>query len=141
MHLRYFYAYWELGQFGWSYAIIPDAIFSIRNAFLTQAALEFDRNTESLNVFAKKLLQYRTLITLHPISTVILVAEHRANLERLENGLEEVQTLIPLLLVALEDLCSQGLVACPYPRPHMHGRRTLLEQLEIDAVRMQTKER
>ena len=33
MRLRYCYAYWELGQFAWSYPIIPDMIFSLRNAY------------------------------------------------------------------------------------------------------------
>ena len=137
LNLRYIYAYWELGQFAWPYPIIPDAIFSVRNAYVAQATIEFDRNTESLGVFAKKLLQYRTLMRLHPISTVILVVEHRANVERIGTGLAEVESNIPLLTLALEDLKQHGLLALPHPRRHLFGNRTIAEQMEIDVARHQ----
>src|SRR6266478_1802186 len=140
LHLRYFYAYWELGRFGWSYPIIPDAIFSIRNAFTAQAALEFDRKTETLGVFAQKLLQYRQLLHRHPLSTIIIVAEKAKDVERLQQGLEQVGTRIPILIVALQELKERGLLATPQPRSHMIGTRTIYEQLEIDLARLQSEE-
>src|SRR5713101_1379256 len=140
LRLRYFYAYWELGRFGWSYPIIPDAIFSVRNAFTAQAALEFDRKTETLGVFARKLLQYRTLLHRHPLSTVIVVAEKSKDIERLQQGLENIGTHIPLLIVPLEELKGRGLMAVPQPRSHMVGTRTIFEQLEIDLARHQSEE-
>jgi hypothetical protein len=139
LKLRYFYAYWELGRFGWSYPIIPDAIFSIRNAFTAQAALEFDRKTETLGVLAQKLLQYRTLLHRHPLSTVIVVAEKSKDIERLQQGLEQVGSHIPLLIVALEELKGRGLMAVPQPRSHIFGNRTIFEQMEIDLARHQSE--
>src|SRR6266849_6364864 len=138
--LRYFYAYWELGRFGWSYPIIPDAIFSVRNAYTAQAALEFDRKTETLGVFAQKLLQYRTLLHRHPLSTVMVVAEKSKDVERLQQGLEQVGSRIPLLIVALEELKERGLLATPQPRSHMVGTRTIYKQMEIDLARLQSEE-
>jgi len=140
MKLRYFYAYWELGRFGWSYPIIPDAIFSVRNAFTAQAALEFDRKTEMLGVFAQKLLQYRTLLHRHPLSTVIVVAEKSKDIERLQQGLEHLGTSIPLIIVPLEELKGRGLMAVSQPRSHMFGNRTIFEQMEIDLARHQSEE-
>src|SRR6266436_7127507 len=130
LQLRYFYAYWQLGRFGWSYPIIPDAIFSVRNAYTAQAALEFDRKTETLGVFAQKLLQYRLLLHRHPLSTIIVVAEKAKDVERLQQGLEQVGSRIPLLIVALQELKARGLLATPQPRSHMVGTRTIYEQLE-----------
>jgi len=137
MKLRYFYAYWELGQFHWSYPIIPDALFSIRNAYLANAAVEFDRNTYSPAVFSKKLLQYRRLIVSHPISTVMVVAEDANNLERLGQELETVRTQIPLLVTTLEDLKERGLAAIANAQVPLSGTRTIAEQLEIDGMRTQ----
>jgi hypothetical protein len=139
LKLRYFYAYWELGRFGWSYPIIPDAIFSVRNAFTAQAALEFDRKTETLGVFAQKLTQYRLLISRHPLTTVIVVVEKTKDIERLEEGLEQVGSRIPLLIVPLEKLKERGLMAVPQLRSHMVGTRTIFEQMEIDLLRIRIR--
>jgi len=138
--LRYFYAYWELGRFAWSYPVIPDAIFSVRNAYTAQAALEFDRRTETLGVFAQKLLQYRQLLHRHPMTTIIVVAEKSKDVGRLQQGLEQVGTRIPLLIVALEELKQHSLLATPQPRSHMVGKRTIFEQMEIDLARHQSEE-
>ena len=140
LQLRYFYAYWELGRFAWSYPVIPDAIFSVRNAYTAQAALEFDRKTETLGVFAQKLLQYRLLLHRHPLSTIIVVAEKAKDVERLQQGLEQVGTRIPLLIVALQELKQHGLLATPQPRSHMVGKRTIFEQMEIDLVRFTSEQ-
>ena len=140
LRLRYFYAYWELGRFAWSHPVIPDAILSVRNALAAQAALEFDRRTETLGVFAQKLLQYRLLLHRHPLSTVMVVAEESEDIERLQQGLEQVGTRIPLLIVALEELKQRGLMAVPQPRSHMAGTRTIYEQMEIDLARLRSEE-
>src|SRR5438445_10914895 len=140
MHLRYCYAYWELGQFDWSYPIIPDMVFSLRNAYTLQAAVEFDRKTEMLNIFAKKLLQYRLLLERHPLSTILVVAEKEEDAERLVAGLEGVGSTIPIVTVSLLDLKEKGLAAMARARSHMHGTRTLAEQLEIDIARQQSGE-
>lgn len=139
LQLRYFYAYWELGRFAWSHPVIPDAIFSVRNAYTAQAALEFDRRTETLGVFAQKLSRYRLLLHRHPLTTVIVVAEQAKDVERLQQGLEQVGGRIPLLIVALDDLKRRGLMATPQPRSHMVGTRTIAEQMEIDFVRFKSE--
>jgi hypothetical protein len=141
MKLRYFYAYWQLGQFQWSYPIIPDALFSIRNAYVASAAVEFDRGLYSLVVFAKKLLQYRALVRTHPLSSVVLVAAERDSIEKLRQGLREVEALIPLRIIALEDLCKGGLGATIRPEAGMPCSRTLAEQLEIDSMRSHAAKR
>jgi Replication-relaxation len=135
MQLRYCYAYWELGQFAWSYPIIPDLIFSLRNAYTLQAAVEFDRKTETLNVLAKKLLQYRTLIEQHPLSTVLVVAEKDEDAERLVEGLQGVGSTIPILTTSLPALKETGLAAPVRAPSYMYGTRTIAEQMEIDAAR------
>jgi hypothetical protein len=140
LQLRYFYAYWELGRFAWAYPVIPDAIFSVRNACTAQAALEFDRRTETLGVFAQKLLQYRQLLHRHPMTTVIVVAEKSKDVERLQQGLEQVGTRIPLLIVALQELKQHGLSATPQLRSHIAGKRTIFEQMEIDLVRFKSEQ-
>ena len=139
LRLRYFYAYWELGRFAWPHPVIPDAIFSVRNAYTAQAALEFDRKTETLGVFAQKLLQYRLLLHRHPLSTVIVVAEKSKDVERMQQGLEQAGNRIPLLIVALEEFKQRGLMAVPQPRSHMVGTRTIAEQMEIDLARLQSE--
>jgi hypothetical protein len=139
LQLRYFYAYWELGRFAWSHPVIPDAILSVRNAFTAQAALEFDRRTETLGAFAQKLSRYRLLLHRHPLTTVIVVAEQAKDVERLQQGLEQVGGRIPLLIVALDDLKRRGLMATPQQRSHMVGTRTIAEQMEIDLVRFKSE--
>jgi hypothetical protein len=80
------------------------------------------------------------LLHRHPMSTVIVVAEKPKDVERLQEGLEQVGSRIPLLIVALEELKSRGLMAVPQPRSHMVGTRTIYEQLEIDLVRLKSEE-
>lgn len=135
MKIRYFYAYWELGRFQWSYALIPDAIFSLRNDFTMQVAVEFDRNTETTDLFAKKLLLYRPLILNHPISTVMVVAEKESDMERLVLGLDRIRDRIPVIIVGLAELNKMGLGAVAEPQARLYGSRTIAEQLEIDAAK------
>ena len=104
-------------------------VFSLRNAYTIQAAVEFDRKTETLKVFANKLLQYRLLLHRHPLSTVMVVTEKAEDLERLEQGLEGVRNTIPIVTVALP--CrhvprrQRWAVRCrAIPGPRMSARRS-----------------
>jgi hypothetical protein len=51
----FFYAYWELGAFGWDYPIVPDAVCKIAD---TLYLLEYDTGTETLAQLQAKFARY-----------------------------------------------------------------------------------
>src|SRR5205823_6661280 len=59
VRLRYFFAHWELGQFHWTFPVIPDAVFCLERVQPYTFAIEYHRGTERGKALPEKLKQYR----------------------------------------------------------------------------------
>lgn len=80
VRVGYFFAAWELGQFGWANAVIPDAVFMIEKPRVTVAA-EVDLGTEGSKELVRKLRTYGSGLDGYRIDAVLVVAETQARLK------------------------------------------------------------
>lgn len=80
---RYFFAHWELGAFGWQYAVIPDAVFSIECPLRLTAMAEYDRGTEGRDLVLRKMQLYEGLLASFPFDAVLVVADSERSQARL----------------------------------------------------------
>jgi hypothetical protein len=90
--VAYFFAHWEIGKFQWVHPVIPDAIFELKCPRRCKFALEFDRATEPMNVFWRKLCLYETVLSAFPLIAVVLVTETD---ERLRSILRHSAARVP----------------------------------------------
>ena len=81
--LVYFFAAWHLAVIGWSFPVIPDAIFAISGSQRQRFLLEYDRNTEPSKVILAKLRAYAQGIPDFRFDAVLLVTEEERRLEQL----------------------------------------------------------
>jgi hypothetical protein len=68
----YFFACWELPQINWHHKLIPDAILSVSNQTF---AIEFDRDFEGAQFFAKKVPHYEQGFPSLPGCRVLVITE------------------------------------------------------------------
>jgi hypothetical protein len=106
--VHYFFACWELGQFGWSHPVIPDAVFSIQPDQRMTFMAEYDRGTEGREMLRRKLRQYeRLLVSSYRFNGVIIVAESMKLRERLCQSLID-QRRFPLGICCISEIIESG---------------------------------
>lgn len=83
LRIVYFFAAWELGALGWLYQVIPDAVFAVENGGRSTFVVEYDRGTETMEQFSKKIRAYERGLEGFPFDAVLIVAETEGRLESL----------------------------------------------------------
>jgi hypothetical protein len=83
LRIVYFFAAWELGMLGWLYQVIPDAVFAVENGGRSTFVVEYDRGTETMEQFSKKIRAYERGLEGFPFDAVLIVAETEGRLESL----------------------------------------------------------
>jgi len=73
--VKFFFASWELGSVGWKYPVIPDAVFRIEVEGTLTFLVEYDRGTEALDIFAKKLRIYQEHLYGFSFDSVLIIGE------------------------------------------------------------------
>lgn len=73
--VKFFFAAWELASVGWKYPVIPDAVFRIELEGTLTFLVEYDRGTEALDIFAKKLRVYQEHLYGFPFDSVLIIGE------------------------------------------------------------------
>jgi hypothetical protein len=71
----WFFAYWQLGDLGWTHRIIPDAIFAVRTPERRSFVVEYDRGTETSGKLLEKLCSYDRGIEGFPFEAVLVLTE------------------------------------------------------------------
>ena len=79
--VAYFFASWELPQFRWEHAVIPDALFSLKGPERRLFVVEYDRGTETREQLSRKFLAYAAGLSGFSFDAVILVAYSPERLE------------------------------------------------------------
>src|SRR5712692_10295413 len=81
--LAYFFAHWQLASLGWTFPVIPDAVFAIRSTDRQRYIVEYDRGTEPLKALVEKLRSYNQGIPGFTLEAVMLVTEENRRLDQL----------------------------------------------------------
>jgi hypothetical protein len=86
IHIRFFYACWELQQRGWRWSVVPDAALSAeRSECVRTVAFEYDRGFEGPGFIVRtKFRRYALGFEGFPLSQVITVAETDRRRSRLQ---------------------------------------------------------
>ena len=121
--VAYFFAHWEIGKFPWALPVIPDAIFELKCPRRCKFALEFDRATEPLNVFWRKLRSYETVLSAFPLIAVVLVTETDGRLRSILRHAAARVPAVPIVGASVPGIGQAGIYsalfrdACEPDRP------------------------
>ena len=87
--LAYFFAYWQLSSIGWTFPVIPDAVFALGGPERRRFLVEYDRGTEPLKTIVEKLRNYNRGIPGFVPDGVLLVFEENRQIDRLGRELRK----------------------------------------------------
>jgi hypothetical protein len=133
VRLRYFFAHWELGQFRWTFPVIPDAVFCLERVHAYTFAVEYHRGTERGKALPDKLDQYRMMQNSFPVHAVLFISEG-STCERLVRSLRSVRCAVPLYVAPLEALSAQGFDGDVFHSPKGSGPASIWTLLDEDDV-------
>jgi len=89
LHVAYFFASWEVQALGWPHPLIPDAVLGLRLPNRQTFFLEYDRGTETLATFTKKLRFYEEGLFGIRFRAVLVIADGSGRLETLTKQLRK----------------------------------------------------
>ncbi len=102
--LAYFFAYWQLASLGWTFPVIPDAVFAIKSPDRQRFLVEYDRGTEPLKSLVEKLRLYNDGIPGFAVDAVLLVLEENRRLDHLRRELRKEGIQLPCLAASLAEV-------------------------------------
>ena len=104
LRLAYFFAYWQLANLGWTFPVIPDAVFAIRTPERQRFLVEYDRGTEPLKAILQKLRAYDQGIAGFAAEAALLVLEENRRLDQLGRELRKEGIHLPCLAASLAEV-------------------------------------
>jgi len=102
----YFFAHWELPQINWRHKLIPDAILSVSNQTF---AIEYDRDFEGAQFFAKKVPHYEKGFPSLPGCRVLVITESATRMKALARAIGPAR--VEILFTTIELIRTRGLFA------------------------------
>jgi hypothetical protein len=127
----YFFAHWELGQFGWHHAVIPDAVFCVEAPSRLTCMAEYDRGTEGSEVLLKKLRQFGLLLGTFPFDAVLVVADSEKLAARLCGVLKGLHRF-SVGVCQMQSLRNVGLEGPIFAEPRQPAKVSLAELAAAD---------
>ena len=126
--VAWFFAYWQLGDLGWTYPVIPDAIFAIRGEAGRRTFLvEYDRSTETLDKLLQKLRWYDKGLAGFPFEAVLILTERTRRLDLLSRELRRKPLSLAVLASTMEEIIEVGFFEMAFVELPSGGRRKVLE--------------
>src|SRR3989454_6207411 len=126
--VAWFFAYWQLGDLGWTYPVIPDAIFAIRGEAGRRTFLvEYDRSTETLENLLQKLRWYDKGLAGFPFEAVLILTERTRRLDLLSRELRRKPLSLAVLASTMEEIIEVGFFEMAFVELPSGGRRKVLE--------------
>ena len=126
--VSYFFACWELPALGWRWAVIPDAVFALRDRTFV---VEFDRGSEDIRFFmSTKMATYRRGLDGLPLTAILVVTDSRARFESLAKAIGNESR--PVLYSTIDLVREHGIAARVFYRPPSErgislGEKSLVE--------------
>lgn len=87
--LAYFFAAWELSRLDWRYPIIPDAVFALDQGRRMTFAAEYDRGSETIEQFSRKIRLYEDYRQELNFDMVLIVSETQPRMKALSRYLSK----------------------------------------------------
>ena len=124
--MAYFFAFWELPQFQWDHAVIPDALFALMLPERHTFVVEYDRGNETREQLARKFLAYSEGLSGFQLDAVILVTDTPERLETVRHHLRHRLVSMRLLGTTLSTIKTHGIHATEFLDIRATGERTVL---------------
>src|SRR5437870_4875576 len=107
--VAWFFAYWQLGDLGWTHPVIPDAIFAIRDEEGRRTLLvEYDRSTETLEKLLQKLRWYDNGLEGFSFEAVLILTERTRRLDVLSRELRRKPLSLAVLASTMDEIIEGG---------------------------------
>jgi len=102
--IAWLFSYQQLGSLGWTYPVIPDAVFAIRTPERRTFLVEYDRSTETLEKLLQKLQWYDNGCIEFPFEAVLILTERKRRLDVLARELRRKNISLNVLASTLEEI-------------------------------------
>jgi hypothetical protein len=112
--LAYFFASWELPQFQWGHAVIPDAVFALKHPERRTFVVEYDRGTETRERLFRKFLAYAAGLSDFSFDAAILITDTPERLAMVGRHLRHRLVSVRLLGATLSTIKAVGIHAAGF---------------------------
>lgn len=134
LEVAFFFAAWELGEFGWRYEAIPDAVFALKLPERQTFIVEYDRGTETVEAVFRKVLLYGEGLEGFPVWAALIVTETPRRLKDLGSYLKDETLTLPIFKSCLDEVRTEGIGSPVFGdvtglRPAMLAIRELVQEL------------
>jgi len=123
----YFFSWQELRTMGWTYAVIPDAVFAVRAPQRRTFLVEYDRSTETLEKLVEKLVWYDKGLFEFPFEAVLIITERTRRLDVLSRELRRKGVSVTTLASTTAEISEGGFFEVPFADLLRAARRRVLE--------------
>jgi hypothetical protein len=128
--VSFFFAAWELPRLGWAHPVIPDAVFGFKAVRRRTFLLEYDRGTENIAVFLRKLRSCDAGLFGVSYEALLVFVDIEKRLEGLSKGLHG-SFARPILGALLSELHAHGMYSRIFVDiRHQSSRKLSLQDLD-----------
>jgi len=122
--VAYFFAFWELPQFQWGHAVIPDALFALKLPERQTLVLEYDRGNETREQLSHKFLAYGEGLSDFVLDAVILVTDTPERLKTVRQHLRFRPVSMRILGTTLSTIKTLGIHSAEFQDIRAASERT-----------------
>ncbi len=108
LEVAFFFAAWELGEFGWAYEVIPDAVFALKLGERHTFIVEYDRGTETVETVFGKVRRYGEGLRGFPVRAVLIVTDASGRLADLGARLQDETVKVPVYKSCINEIRREG---------------------------------
>src|SRR5437899_6661118 len=127
--VAWFFAYWQLGDVGWTYPVIPDAIFALRDEAGRRTFLvEYDRSTETLEKLLQKLRWYDKGLEGFPFEAALILTERMRRLDLVSREIRRRNLSLTVLASTLEGINEANFFESEFVELPVGTRRKVLSR-------------
>jgi hypothetical protein len=130
--VAYFFPYWQLASLGWTWQVIPDAVFACRIPGLRRFVIEYDRGTETLAKLLDKLTCYDNGLGGFVFEAVLLFTEGKRRLDLLSRQMQRSHLSLTVLAATIEGINEVDFFASEFVELPGGVKRKLLLKAEDD---------
>jgi len=128
--IPFFFAHWQLSNLGWKHAVIPDAIFAVKDPLRRTFLVEYDRGTEPLGILLKKLGAYEEL-TGFPFEAVLIVTEQIRQRDLFSRKVRDGNLVVPVFMSHIDEIREVGIFRSDFSDVASQRRTTLTQLHEV----------
>ncbi len=130
--IAYFFPYWQLASLGWTWHVIPDAVFALKTPERRAFIVEYDRGTETQEKLLQKLDSYDEGLPGFVFEAVLLFTEGKRRFDLLSRAMRRRDLSLTVLAATLEGINSADFFASEFVELPGGVSRKLLLAAEDD---------